>query len=80
MKLGRVGIENDEHTDQHEDSPQDMLRGYEIFTPDMEKSKTEKHLGWCDQACISGARIAEAEEDQAIIQNAEKECGPQYVF
>jgi len=79
MKFGRVGVKNDEYADQHEDGPQDMFRGDEIPPPDMKKDKTEEHFSCSDQACISSARIAEAEEDQAVIENAEEERGPQYV-
>jgi len=79
MKSGRVGVNNDEYADQHEDGPQDMFRGDEILPPDMEKDKTEAHFGCRDQASVSSARIAETEEDQTIIENAEEECGPQDV-
>jgi len=79
MKFGRVGVKNDEYPDQHEDGPQDMFRGDEILPPDMEKDKTEAHFGCSYQACVSSTGIAEAEEDQAVIENAEEERGPQYV-
>lgn len=79
MKSGRVGVKNDEYADQHEDGPQDMFRGDEILTPDMKEDKTEAHFGGSDQACVSSARITEAEEDQAVIQNTEEERGPQDV-
>jgi len=79
MKFGRVGVKNDEYADQHEDAPEDMFRGDEILPPDMEEDKTEAHFGCRDQACVSRARIAEAEKDQAVIENAEEERGPQDV-
>jgi hypothetical protein len=76
MKFGRVGIENDKCSGQHENRSQDGFKGYEISTPEMEKSKTEKYFGGGDQACVSGTRITEAQKDQRIIEDTEKECSP----